>query len=1431
MIPLPKLPPARLKTLAIWSGVALALFTLIGFFVVPPILKSVLTDKLSEALHRKVEIAEIRVNPFALSVTVSGFKVLERDGKGPFVSFEELYLNLESTSIFRLGPVLREIRLTKPYVRIVRQQEFTYNFSDLLAKEAPAKAPKPEDASGLPRFSLNNIRVIDASADFLDEPVGKTHTVRKVNVGIPFLSTIPSLVNLFVEPALSAEVNGTHYAAKGKTKPFADTRETTFEINIDNLDIPFYVAYSPVPLKFTIPSGRLDAKLELSFAQPQKQSPILTIKGNVGVKDLGVDDLRKAPVFRLQGLDIGIASAEPLVRKVHLGRIAIQAPKLTVRRDKDGTISLQQLAPQPPKGEKPAASPAPAAPTPLADLLALDIDRIEMTDGGIHFTDLATPTPFKARLEPITLGINQFSTKKDAKASYTLSVETDGKETITVEGTASVDPIATEGAVGIKGIPLKRYAPYYVERVLADIEGGRLDASARYQVALAEKGPDVKASDIAVALSALRVKKRGEAQDFLSVPSFSMKDGSLDLTAMQAKVGSVATQKGALTVVRLPGGEVDLQKLLPLPPAGNAAPAAAPPAASAAPEKPLVVAVGRLTVEDYSVTVEDRVPGQPVTLLAEKIRLTGENLSTAKGSTGTVALDLLLDKTATLSLKTSAGLDPLQAQGTVALTGLQPKRYAPYYRDQIQFDIEEGEVAAATGFQFAQSGAEPDIKAADLTVSLKNFRLKGRTQREEFLSLPAFTLSKTSADLAKKTVVIGEIASQGAVVRAKRAKNGDVNLLQLLPEKPVTEIRGGPSPGAPTAPEAFWTAGIGTAAISGYTVHLEDAVPADPVRLTVDEIAVKADNLSTVRNHKGSVDLSLRFDKKGTLKSQGALGLVPFQAEQQFEAREIGLTPVQPYFTDRVKILLTSGHVSARGRVAVANPESGLQAAYQGDALVGDFAAVDKREAQDLLRWESLGLGEIDFTLTPFKAHLKRVALSNFFARVTIRPDATVNLQDILVKGEAIGEPRATSREPSQTTTPAAPSQAPAQATPAPPSDIKIDVVTLQGGRVQFADASVRPGYTASMVEIGGRVSGLSSQPGTVADLDLRGRLGNQAPLEITGKINPLLQDLYVDIRARFKDMDLSPLTPYAGKYAGYTIEKGKLGFDLKYNIDKRKLNSENVITIDQFTFGEKVESPQATSLPVKFAIALLKDRNGMIRLDIPVTGSLEDPQFSIWSIVWQVIGNLIVKAVTSPFALIGSMFGGGEELSQLEFEPGSAAIAGATKEKLDKLIKGLSDKPGLMLDITGYVDAERDTDALRQELFLRKLQAQKLLEQSRRGGPRVSLEEVQITPEEYPRYLKMAYDFEKFPKPRTALGLVRDLPVPEMEKLMTTHIQVTEDDLHALAGQRARAVQDAILQSGQVAAERLFILEGKALAPAKKEGLKDSRVEFAIKS
>ncbi|HYL81904.1 MAG TPA: DUF748 domain-containing protein, partial [Candidatus Acidoferrum sp.] len=420
--------------------------------------------------------------------------------------------------------------------------------------------------------------------------------------------------------------------------------------------------------------------------------------------------------------------------------------------------------------------------------------------------------------------------------------------------------------------------------------------------------------------------------------------------------------------------------------------------------------------------------------------------------------------------------------------------------------------------------------------------------------------------------------------------------------------------------------------------------------------------------------------------------------------------------------------------------------------------------------------------------------------------------------------------QPSPPAAQTAKADAPAQQVAASATtDTQIEELTLQGGRVQFLDRTLKPAYSADMTEIGGRVSGLSSLETSVADVELRAKMNNSAPLDITGKVNPLRKDLFADIQARFTGMDLSPTSPYSGKYVGYVIEKGKLSFDLKYLIDKRKISSENKVFIDQFTFGDKVDSPTATGLPVKLGVALLKDRNGEIHLDIPVTGSIDDPKFSIWGVVWQVIGNLITKAITSPFALLGSAFGGGEGLQYVEFDPGLSTIPADGVKKIDALVSALSNKPSLKLEIAGYVGQESDREGLKQYFLQRKVKAQKLNDMVKKGTPAVPVDDVSVGPEEYEKYLTLAYKAEKFPKPRNFIGLVKGLPVAEMEKLMLTHIEAGEEELHQLAAQRANAVKDAILKSGKVDAERLFIVEPKGLAPEKKDKVKDSRVEFKI--
>jgi uncharacterized protein involved in outer membrane biogenesis len=1186
-----------LKKIAIGLIIFFAAFTIFGFFILPPILKSILTRKLSENLHREVTIEKIKFNPYTLSMTAKKFMVKERDRSETFVSFDELFVNLQAISLYDKALVLKEIKLKDPLIKINRSLDSSYNFSDLMEKKG---TPPPTEEKGKPfRFSFNNIRIENGSIDFWDEPQNTKHTVRELNITLPFISNIPRFVNTFVKPSFSVKINDTPYVLEGETKPFEDTLETRFDIRFENMDIPYYLAYLPIKLNFKIVSAYLDTQAKVSFIQSRGAERSLTVTGNLSLKKIALNDLKGNPLLRLPAINISIAPTNPIAKTIHLSKVSVQSPELTIRRDRTGTLNAYPLfkgkgAPKPTPEKKGASSP-----------LSIDVDEVELLGGKISFSDLSRELPFKTVLNPVELKVNNFSNGKDKKATYSFLLRTEAKESIKIDGTFSVEPLQSEGKVEIKSIPFKKYSPYYRKNILFDIEDGRLDLSTRYRYAKGGKREEIDLLGLAVSLSTLRFRKPEENDDFLKIPHFSIKETDLFLSKKEIRIGLFSTQNGELSVKRSASGDINLLKLIPPAPSQQGAPKE-----EKRTEKPWVILLKQISIENYSINMEDRVPSEAVVLTAENLKIRGQNITTAKNSLGRLSLSLLLNK-------------------------------------------------------------------------------------------------------------------------------------------------------------------------------------------------------------------------RGTISTEGIVGLEPISADLKMDLRGIGIGPVQPYFTDRIKINVTGGAFSAAGNLKLGLSENKeMKMTYSGDALLANFSSIDKLTSDDFLRWKSLSFSGIQVGTAPLLIDVKGVSLADFYARVAINGDGTLNLQDILEKGESKEVKKETTPPPAQPKEGTTASQKEKESA----KNIKIGSVTLQGGRIDFLDRSIQPEFSLRLAEMGGRVSGLSSEETTMADVELRGKLNDYAPLEIVGKINPLKEDLYVDLKVRFKDIDLSPMTPYSEKYVGYAIEKGKLDFDLKYLIVKRKLDSQNHIFFDQFNFGEKVESPKATKLPVKFAVALLKDRKGEIKLDIPVTGSLDDPKFSVWGIILKVITNLIAKAATSPFSLLGALVGGGEELSYVQFDYGSAALTQPNLKKVEALAKVLHDRPSVKMDIEGHVDMERDREALKQYLFERKLKTQKLNDIIKKGGAAIPVDEVKIDPSEYEKYLKMAYKKEKFPKPRNILGIAKNLPVPEMEKLMLTHIQVKEGDLRLLASQRATRVKEAILKSGQVEPERIFIVEPKSLAPGKKEKLKDSRVDFKIK-
>jgi hypothetical protein len=393
---------------------------------------------------------------------------------------------------------------------------------------------------------------------------------------------------------------------------------------------------------------------------------------------------------------------------------------------------------------------------------------------------------------------------------------------------------------------------------------------------------------------------------------------------------------------------------------------------------------------------------------------------------------------------------------------------------------------------------------------------------------------------------------------------------------------------------------------------------------------------------------------------------------------------------------------------------------------------------------------------------------------------------------------------------------------------LRVGQLVLQSGRVNYTDNFIKPNFTANLVGITGTIGAFGTESTTPAPVDVGAKLAANGPLSIRGTVNPLAKKPSLDLTASAHDVELTNLTPYSAKYAGYPITKGKLNVDLHYKLDNDQLTANNHLFIDQLTFGDHIQNDTATKLPVRFAVSLLKNSRGQIDVNIPVSGSLSNPEFSIGGLIWRAVLNLLAKAVTSPFSLLTSAFGGGgEDLGYVEFDPGSAKLSDASEKKLDTIAKALADKPEAKIDLIGRADPAVDVPALRiahVDQQVRQLKAKDAVGH----GESVDPATVTVDPKEYDSYLAKAYKDADFKKPRNFIGLTKSVPAEDMKTALAEHAPIDDASLRVLAQERAQSVRQYF--EGKVDGSRVFIVAPKVDAQGIKDKGATTRVDLGLK-
>lgn len=1096
-----------------------------------------------------------------------------------------------------------------------------------------------------------------------------------------------------------------------------------------------------------------------------------------------------APQFSLQRLFFDLELQSLLRLAPVVDALRLEEPRLSLRHLGSGRLDIddivQRLTP-PPSDEPP--SPARFA-----------LFNIELVDGAVDFVD--QPVGATHRLQGLHVAVpflSNLGSRREVQTEPRLAFNLNGSA---FDTRATTTPFAedrqTRARLQIPDLDVQPYLVYWPESLPVRLEAARLhldltlDFEQHTQPALAISGE--------VGVSGVRASEGG--QPLLAWDRLDVSLRRLEPLRQRAEIARVRLSGPRLDVSRDAQGALNLQRLQPVPDADGAAVADRAATATASAWQ---VVVDEVALADGTVRWRDAAvqPVAELALYALQARATG--IAWPVRQAVPIELDAQLDSTP-LSVRASA--TDREAQASVSLGELPLALAAPYVAQHLVPPLDGTLQGELTLDWRAAAGAGAGVLRIEATKA-RLAALRLGASRAPLARLQQLDVTGAQADLIGRQLNVARVELLAPEIAVSRRADGRWMYEDWL--------RGtGPSATSPGGgSDAAWGVVLADVQLNDGRVRFTDETTAQPVALAVQGLSARVQNLQPLaeRSPEASLQVRLRVAAAapasqtppaardaGRVALDGRLQLPGRGAAAGLRGRlqveRLPLHALVPYAAERLNLELLRADASVRGDLAFSLAETGPTVELAMDAALEDLRAHSLVPSEELLTWSSLQLRGLRVRSAPGQAASVQVAetvLSDYFARVLIDEQGRINLQG-LVKPAPEAQPGAG-----------------AAADSAPPPDIRIGPISLVNGQVRFSDRFIRPNYTANLSELTGSLSAFSStpqapgQPLALADLSLKGRAEGTAQLDISGQINPLATPLALDIKGQVRDLELPPLSPYSAKYAGYGIERGKLSVDVRYRIEPDgKLEASNQIVLNQLSFGER-DGNSTANLPVKLAVALLADRNGVIDINLPVSGSLNDPQFRLGPIIVRLIFNLIGKAITAPFSLIASAFaGGGADASQVDFEAGRAALDDADRRQLEAVAKALENRPALRLTIVGHADLESERGGWQRARLDALLQAEKRRRLARAGA--AVAPDVAVEPAEREALLREAYRRADIPKPRNIIGIAKDIPLQEMEALLLAAQVPGEEAMRELAVARAVAVKDFLL-GRQLGEDRIFL-------------------------
>ena len=999
----------------------------------------------------------------------------------------------------------------------------------------------------------------------------------------------------------------------------------------------------------------------------------------------------------------------------------------------------------------------------------LMIDHVLIEGGDIEYTERNRTTPFKAVLEPLGLELEKISTLPEDRGNYLIAAtlpEQGG--TIKWKGDLALNPVASNGVVQVQGVKLAKLLQVVNPKSLPiQLTAGELHTSFSYKFAMtkAEPAPYPQASLSNIAIGLNNVAGSLNAQSKLSLNTADLR---LPQLAFSLQKGAQVSFNGLSLVAKqltLTQGNTDLFKL----------------------------AQADVKGLDFNLAASQ--------LKVADITLQAGELNTSRATDGSINWQQLAP-TSQAETKPEATHPTANSDSTKPINfdiaNIQLQHWQAAYTDSSFVQPLHAEIKDI-GLDFSVNNADGGIAIHKLDTELESLSLQSALYPQALATLNKISLQNGEISLKDSTVKLPALLFSGLQTQLLRVIGKPLNWQAAL--EPLNKSAGTAAhktftdKGQPTP----WKVDIAKIALNNSGVHIEDKSTPKPVVLDIQNAGFELQNATLDFAKAMLLKAKLQVKQGGQFDVNGKLALAPFKADLQLKLNALSLKPFSSYVSQFALLQLDDGKASLFGKLYLVNAQK-FNSQFSGGFSVNDLAITEEDSHTPFLGWQEVSSDSLKLDIGNNKLHMDELHIAQLVGKLIIFEDKSINVKRML-------------RAPANDVEPA-PATSPADNSTADAFPISVDRVSIENSSLEFADLSLTPKFGTHINTLAGVINGLSSDPNSTAAVELDGKVDDYGSAKVRGSVQPFHATDFTDLKVAFHNLEMNRLTPYSGKFAGRKIDSGKLSVDLEYKIKARQLAGENKFVINKLKLGERVDSKDAANLPLDLAIALLEDSDGVIDLDLPISGSLDDPQFSYGKIVWKAIVNVLGKIVTAPFHALGKLFGdGADKLEAIAFEPGKATIAPEEQEKLKAIATAFSKRPNLALSLSPTYDEAADKVALQEQITRRDVLAEMdvKLKEGEQLGPidlnnvkaQSAIESLLKERQGQGRSIKALRNLKDAFKTEKPEDVPRYVAMLEQLKLTTN---ITDAALIALAKARATALQGFLQENAQLDASRISI-------------------------